>query len=316
MYSRFPLQIRDERQLLAMTGTNMIQFQKIENEFEITLNNERQKLYELQLKEGIRKRNLGGGRKGTLSTITLKLFFVLYYLKNYATFDVIGSVFGISRSKACENLHYLVPILSTTLNNMGCLPYREFETADDFIESIKNIETILIDATERPVQRPTDEEKQSQHYSGKRKDHTFKNTVMCTENKIIHFIGRTFCGSMHDFCIFKEEFDPIKNWFKQVNVFVDLGYTGINKAYVGENINVPYRKPAKTKNNKNPQLDEAQKQHNNIIGKIRILVENALAGLKRFRILVHDFRNRVKNFEDETISICAGLWNLMRRCSV
>jgi hypothetical protein len=312
----FPLQIRNERQLLAMTGTNMIQFQEIENEFEVTLNNERQKLYEIELKAGNRKRNLGGGRKGTLSTVTFKLFFTLYYLKNYVTFDVLGSTFGISRSKACENLHHLTTILGTTLNNMGYMPHREFKTTDDFIESIKNIDTILIDATERPVQRPTDEDKQSQHYSGKRKDHTFKNTVMCTKDKIIHFIGKTFCGSMHDFCIFKEEFDPMKNWFEQVNVFVDLGYTGINKAYGGENINVPCRMPAKTKNNPNPQLDEAQKQRNNMIGKIRILVENALAGLKRFRILVHDFRNRVKNFEDETITICAGLWNMMRRCSV
>jgi hypothetical protein len=32
--------------------------------------------------------------------------------------------------------------------------------------------------------------------------------------------------------------------------------------------------------------------------------------MKRDAILVHSFRNHTKDFEDEVIGICAGLWNL------
>jgi hypothetical protein len=32
--------------------------------------------------------------------------------------------------------------------------------------------------------------------------------------------------------------------------------------------------------------------------------------MKRYTILVHVFRNRKADFEDEAVGICAGLWNL------
>jgi hypothetical protein len=33
--------------------------------------------------------------------------------------------------------------------------------------------------------------------------------------------------------------------------------------------------------------------------------------MKRDTILVHGFRNRQENFEDDVIGVCAGLWNLV-----
>lgn len=41
-----------------------------------------------------------------------------------------------------------------------------------------------------------------------------------------------------------------------------------------------------------------------------IFIENAIAGIKRYNILVHCFRNNKDNFEDDVIGICARLWNL------
>ena len=41
---------------------------------------------------------------------------------------------------------------------------------------------------------------------------------------------------------------------------------------------------------------------------IRIFVEHAIGGMKRYNILVHSFRNHKENFEDDVIGICAGLW--------
>jgi hypothetical protein len=38
-------------------------------------------------------------------------------------------------------------------------------------------------------------------------------------------------------------------------------------------------------------------------------VENALAGVKRLRIVSDIFRNRVKNFDDLAMLMASGLWN-------
>jgi len=44
--------------------------------------------------------------------------------------------------------------------------------------------------------------------------------------------------------------------------------------------------------------------------RVRIFIEHAIGGMKRYHILVHTFRNRIEHFEDDVIGICAGLWNL------
>ena len=50
---------------------------------------------------------------------------------------------------------------------------------------------------------------------------------------------------------------------------------------------------------------------NKALSQIRIFVEHAIGGMKRYNILVHSFRNRTEHFEDDVIGVCAGLWNLV-----
>jgi hypothetical protein len=45
------------------------------------------------------------------------------------------------------------------------------------------------------------------------------------------------------------------------------------------------------------------------LSRVRIFIEHAIGGMKRYNILVHAFRNRKANFEDDAVGICAGLWN-------
>ena len=133
---------------------------------------------------------------------------------------------------------------------------------------------------------------------------------MSTTDKVIIFVGKTFTGHNHDYTMLKTELPPDQDWFAEVHVLVDLGYLGIQTDYTGERIEVPTRKPRKSKQNPNPQLTEAQKAANRAISRVRIFVENAIGGMKRYNILVHRFRNHRHNFDDTVIGICAGLWNL------
>jgi hypothetical protein len=101
-----------------------------------------------------RQRKPGGGRKGALSTPELKLFFILFYLKNYPTFDVLGCLFDLSPAKAQENISKLMPLLKQAEKRLRVLPHRHFKPASNNQQDNENIEKIIIDATERPHRRP------------------------------------------------------------------------------------------------------------------------------------------------------------------
>src|SRR6476659_1388543 len=92
-----------------------------------------------------------------------------------------------------------------------------------------------------------------------KKQHTLKNTVMSLPNKFIVFLGRTFSGHNHDYTMLQQEFPPEVEWFADLNIRVDLGYLGIKSDYLGEQIDIPTKKPRKSQKNPNPQLSDAQK---------------------------------------------------------
>ena len=79
----------------------------------------------------------------------------------------------------------------------------------------------------------------------------------------------------------------------------------------GDQIDVPHKKPRKSKKHPSPQGNEEQQAMNKALSQIRIFVEHAIGGMKRSNILVQSFRNHKENFEDDVIGICAGLWNLV-----
>ena len=133
---------------------------------------------------------------------------------------------------------------------------------------------------------------------------------MSMPDTFIVFLGRTFSGHNHDYSMLKHELPPELDWFRDLEVWVDLGYQGILSDYEGELIDIPHKKPRKSKKNPHPELTEEQRAENKAVSQVRIFIEHAIGGMKRFNILVQRFRNRKHNFEDDSVGICAGLWNL------
>lgn len=107
----------------------------------------------------------------------------------------------------------------------------------------------------------------------------------------------------------KAELPPDDDWFAAIKVLVDLGYLGIATDYAGTELLLPYKKPRRSQHNPQPLLTPEQMADNRAISRVRIAIEHAIAGIKRYNILVHRFRNRRPNFHDDVIAICAGLWN-------
>lgn len=162
------IQIRDDRQMRALTGLSQQQFEVLLLEFTVVYEARSWEAYEQGIVAGMRQRKPGAGQKGKLPTLADKLLFVLYYYKTYPTFDVLGTQFGMARSKAHENLHRLSPVLHETLVRLGVMPHREFATPEELRQALQGLDQLLIDVTERLYRRSQDAQVQREHYSGKK----------------------------------------------------------------------------------------------------------------------------------------------------
>jgi hypothetical protein len=302
--------LQDDRQLRALVGLGRDEFEKLLNEFIACLEEDRHQNRRGKPKKH-RQRKIGGGRKSALGSPENQLLFILFYLKNYPTYDVLAFTFNISRGCAFASVQRLLPILKKTQEHLKVLPKRPTDDPQELLQLVESVDHILIDATERPIQRPQKPARQKKHFSGKRGFHTVKNTTVADTDKRVLILGETVPGSQHDYSLFKEEFDPKIDWFSSTEASVDLGYQGIQTDYSSpEQIHIPHKKPRKSKKNPHPQLTRQQKRENRRIGRVRVLVEHAIGGMKVFRVLTLRLRNHLKHVADDFIFAAAGLWNL------
>jgi hypothetical protein len=138
------------------------------------------------------------------------------------------------------------------------------------------LEDLFIDGTERKTQRPKSGKLKKKRYSGKKKIHSRKNTVVCDENRKIVIVTTTKEGRLHDLSQLKKSglLDCIP---EEIGLWVDKGYTGIQKfTRNGNRIMIPHKKP------RDKLLTPEQKQENSVISGIRMTVEHAIGGIKRF----------------------------------
>ena len=103
--------------------------------------------------------------------------------------------------------------------------------------------------------------------------------------------------------MFKEEFPPGQDWFKDFRVRVDLGFLGIEKDYVCKELFLPHKKK------KQQELSPGQKDENKQLASDRIHVEHAIGGMKRYRILSDRLRVHDIELYNVILGVCAGLWN-------
>ncbi len=282
---------KNERLMRALTGMNKEEFEELEKSFE--------RCY-LETKTKIpRKREYGGGRKGALKDIKTKLFFILFYLKTYPTFDLAGFIFGVDRSRPCDWKNQYLPILESALGQECVLPKRKISSIEEFAQSFPELKDLFVDGTERPTRRPKDPKNQKRRYSGKKKRHTRKNTVWCDENQKILLISPTKNGRIHD----KKQHDKNGGFHEvplDIHKWLDSGYQGVQKN--SKNVHLP-----KKGSKKNP-LSRLDKAENYVISHFRIVVEQAIGGIKRYGCLSQIYRN-FKGIDDKFMLICAGLWN-------
>lgn len=125
-----------------------------------------------------------------------------------------------------------------------------------------------------------------------------KNDLLCTADKRVLWLSKTYEGSIHDKKIVDEQ--PL-NLPSGTTLWQDTGFLG----HKPENIIVmmPAKKP------KGKQLSDTQKEENRRISGFRILVEHAIGSVKKCRIVKERFRGRKFGFDDLVMLIACGLHN-------
>jgi hypothetical protein len=288
--------LRSDRLMKALTGMTIAEFERLLPDFTAGLKKAQAKAK----KE--RKRAVGGGRRHTLKTPADKLFFILFYLKCYPTFDLAGLLYNVDRAQAQRWVKALLPVLGTVLGWQAVLPQRRIGSIEEFMQRFPAIKDVFIDGTERSVQRPQQAKAQRELYSGKQHDHTLKNLVISDQAKHILWLTQTKPGAHQDYYRFKQAGigDVIPD---DVGVWLDLGFVGIKKDYPRLQVVIPH------KSSKNHPLTPLQKAENRVIRAFRICAEHAIAGIKRFRCLTDAYRNKGIVWADKFMLIACGLWN-------
>lgn len=149
------------------------------------------------------------------------------------------------------------------------LPERKLNSIEAFLALYPAVKRVMIDGTERPIQRPKDKEKQKFNYSGKKKHHTRKHLAAVDENKRVLVLSQAREGKVHDKRAHDED-DIAGSIPEEIPIEVDSGFLGLQKQY--DNIHIPHRKP------KGGELSEIQKEENRLLSSSRVVCENDECG--------------------------------------
>jgi hypothetical protein len=286
--------LQNERLMLSLSGMKNGEFMTLLASFE--------KVFQAELCDRERERAVGAGRKGVLRDVRSKLFYILFYLKVYPTYDLAGFVFGVDRSRCFHWTKRLLPLLEKTLGRHLVLPQRQIRSVEEFMALCPDVKDLFLDGTERPTQRPQKSQLQKKRYSGKKRCHTRKNSLIANERREILFLSPTKGGRMHDLTQIKKT-EILQHFPPGKSLWADKAFQSIQKCLNPSNaVMIPHKKP------KGKKLTHQQKQENKIISGIRIVVEHAINGIKRFASTAHIYRNR-RGQDDQFIHLCAGLWN-------
>jgi hypothetical protein len=153
---------QNELQFLSLTGLSPIEFSELSADFSVELEAYMSK-YTFEGKERVRVYK--PRKRSSLPTVEDKLFFILVFMKTNPLQEHHAAGFGISQPKANMFIHLFIPLLRKTLKRWGELPTRK---ASQIKELLKSYDDVLLDGTERPIQRPLDAERQKSCYSGKK----------------------------------------------------------------------------------------------------------------------------------------------------
>ena len=246
----------------------------------------------------MRQRQPGAGHKGTFPTAQAKLFFVLFYFKCHPLQEVMAVLFGVSQGQVSHWVGVLTLLVNAALVRELLLPARRPADLETLLAEVPELRLLVIDGAERPIRRPKDPQRKKDDYSGKKKAHRKKNLLISSEKRVV-YLGPTSAGSVHD----KKLADESGLTYPSDTLLLkDTGFQGY------EPPDTPTLQPRKKPRGR--ELHPIQKTINQVISRVRVTVEHAIAGVKRCRIAADTFRCWRHGLIDQAMLAASGLHNL------
>ncbi|WP_336230512.1 transposase family protein [Scytonema sp. PRP1] len=237
----------------------------------------------------IRRNQKGGGRKPKLQIIE-EICLSLFDLRQMPTFEVLGLHFGISKTEANDTFHYWLRILRKILPASLLEQVKEHDSEHAIAIELLTEFQLIVDSMEQPRERPSDQKEQKEYFSGKKRQHTFKNQfVTLPKGKGIVDVEVGEKGPTSDVSLFREQQEK----FDTNQMFEgDKAYQG------GKNISTPQKKPRKG------ELTEEQKTRNKEFSSKRIFIEHVIRLVKIFRVAQQRFPLQSRAYEQVILTIC------------
>jgi hypothetical protein len=153
--------LKTERQWRSATGFDKERFYKLLEGFE--------KHYLTAYGQPLAERLVKNKRGYCLHNEEELLLFTLMSLKSGLTYDLLGLMCGMDASNAQRNQEIGLRLLQQMLKLTGDLPKRHFLDLEEFEAYFSDTDTLIMDATEQRIVRPSDQTEQKDYYSGKKK---------------------------------------------------------------------------------------------------------------------------------------------------
>jgi hypothetical protein len=291
--------VKKPRIFKSVTGLSVGEFEELLERFvPVWVEQERKRLSRPD-----RKRAIGGGRKYRLQ-VREQLIMVTCWLRLYLNTEAMGFFFGVDKSTVSRNCRRLLKALRALGDESLGWPdppkRGEGKSVEQVLQEYPDL-LAIVDATEQRVQRPSNDERQRKHYSGKKKAHTCKTAIVVNEKGRIRNVTRSTPGSKHDLKHVVESgvIDPIP---PDVTVIGDAGFDGLQNYYPERSIGTTH------KARRNHPLTPDQKLANREFSSVRIVVENTICHLKHFKALTHQFRHTA-DLHDDAFRAVVGIVN-------
>ncbi|MCC5653215.1 transposase [Nostoc sp. XA013] len=237
----------------------------------------------------IRINAAGGGRKELLS-IQEQICLCLFYLRQMPTFQVLGMMFGVSKTEANDTFHYWISILRDILPASLLEQVSNNESDLLFVQEVLTNFRLLADSLEQPIYKDSDQKEQQKYNSFKKRQHTLKSLMVgMPEAKDIVEVEVGVPGPTADINLFRQS---QKKFDKSQPFSGDKGFQG------GENITTPHKRKPKR------ELTQQQKDENRALSSNRIFIEHLIRLLKIFRIASQRFRLNLETYEQIILTVC------------
>lgn len=230
------------------------------------------------------------------------MLLTVIWLRQYPTNEVLGFLFGVSDSTANRVRARCVPVLEQAGKDTMRLPDPGAAWRKRLPTLLKDTPglAVVIDTFEQRTQRP--KRRQRAYYSGKKKAHTLKSQVAVDEESgRFADVSDSVPGRWADIKLLKTS-RLMRRLPSGVGGIGDLGYVGIRDLHAAGAC--PRRKP---RGKPRPPEDV---RYNRAFSRRRIVVEHALARLRRFHAVTDVNRHRRQGHAMRVRAV-AGLVNRM-----